>query len=138
VDRRVIVDANVALKWVLPEDDSPRAARLLEAELHAPDFVLIECCNCLRRASRQGLLAAEDAKAVFDFLGRTGIVLSSSARLLPAALDLAQALDHPAYDCLYLALALETDLPLVTADAGLIRAAGRDPSLRGKVAALRD
>ena len=38
------------------------------------------------------------------------------------ALNLARELRHPAYDCFYLALAIERDLDLVTADARFVRA----------------
>ena len=38
------------------------------------------------------------------------------------ALRLALLLDHPIYDCLYLALALQTHPPLVTADRRFVAA----------------
>lgn len=41
--------------------------------------------------------------------------------LLTGSLELAIALDHPAYDCIYLAVALKEDLRFVTADASLVR-----------------
>ena len=38
-------------------------------------------------------------------------------RLTSAAARLAVDLDHPVYDCFYLALAVQTQYPVVTADA---------------------
>jgi predicted nucleic acid-binding protein len=37
-------------------------------------------------------------------------------QLMPAATRLAQDLDHPVYDCFYLALAVQQQYPLLTAD----------------------
>jgi predicted nucleic acid-binding protein len=42
-------------------------------------------------------------------------------RLVDPAFELARRLDHPAYDCFYLALAAERDAPFVTADLRLVR-----------------
>ena len=44
--------------------------------------------------------------------------------LLPAALDVAIAVDHSLYDCLYLALAEAEDCRVVTADRRFHRSAG--------------
>jgi predicted nucleic acid-binding protein len=53
---------------------------------------------------------------------------------------LAIALDHPAYDCLYLALAVETGCPFVTADRVFVRTVrgSSQRDLRGKVIFLAD
>jgi predicted nucleic acid-binding protein len=136
VANRIIIDANIALKWVLPEDDSELAGSLLQAEIHAPDVLPVECCNALWASVRRGLLSADGARAGHAFILDAGMVLTPSLRLLPAALDLAMRLDHPVYDCLYLALIAETGAPLVTVDRGLIRAASRDLGLRDHVTAL--
>jgi predicted nucleic acid-binding protein len=44
----------------------------------------------------------------------------ASPTLMHRALDLAIRLAHPVYDCVYLALAEQRNIPLVTADARLI------------------
>jgi len=41
------------------------------------------------------------------------------------ALTLARELRHPVYDCFYLALAIERDLSVVTADARFVHAAAQ-------------
>ncbi len=44
----LVIDASVALKWVIEEDDSAAAMALLLGEpLVAPDFLAIECANGL-------------------------------------------------------------------------------------------
>ena len=44
---------------------------------------------------------------------------------MPRALAIAAASDHPIYDCIYLAVAEDRQLPLVTADGRFIRAVRR-------------
>lgn len=60
--------------------------------------------------------------------------------LLETATRLALNLDHPAYDCLYLALAMERSCVFVTADEGLLRKLRQDRrrALRGRAVSLAD
>ena len=56
--------------------------------------------------------------------------------LLDSALDLAIQLNHPIYDCLYLALALRHDTDVITADRRFVSAIERRPELAGRVRLL--
>jgi predicted nucleic acid-binding protein len=49
------------------------------------------------------------------------IELVPMRRLARRAVDLAVPLDHPAYECMYLALAKAMERPFVTADTRLLR-----------------
>ena len=59
---------------------------------------------------------------------------------LETAVRIALALDHPAYDCIYIALAEAEGLRFFTADASLVRKVGRQASGRyaGRVLGLAD
>jgi predicted nucleic acid-binding protein len=59
--------------------------------------------------------------AAFDLLSRSGIDLSPTGPLLPRAMEVARRLDHPVYDCVYLALAEREHAAFVTADHRLLR-----------------
>lgn len=114
-----VIDASVAVKWFVAENLHDEARVLLDRQadrLLAPDLLPIEVANVAWKKVRlEELLAAEAARLVSALLG--GIpALHPSAALLPRALALAADLDHPVYDCLYLALALREDAVLVTAD----------------------
>ena len=64
-------------------------------------------------------------------LERADVDLVPMRRMLERAVALSVALDHPAYDCLYLCLAESVAAPLVTADERLcskIVAYGRSPA----------
>lgn len=108
-----------------------RGASPLAARLEAPDLLLVECANILWKKTRIGDLtkkrAGESLEALFD----APVAFMASRDLLGHALELSLELRHPVYDCLYLALAAERNLPLVTADERLAAAA------RGKKRALR-
>jgi predicted nucleic acid-binding protein len=56
----VVVDASIALKWVIEEDGSEEAgALLLEETLAAPDLLMIECANVLWAKARRGALTRD-------------------------------------------------------------------------------
>ena len=53
--------------------------------------------------------------------------------LAPSAARLAIDLDHPAYDCFYLALALQEQYPVVTADRRFFDVVRKHPYLSDRV-----
>ena len=134
--KRAVIDASVALKWVLPENGSEAAAALRTTMLHAPHLLLVECGNALWVRVRRNVLSAAEAKACFDLLSDAPVALAPDAELMPAALTLALELDQTVYDCLYLALAVKRDASLVTADRRLCAAAKRHSDLKDRVLLL--
>jgi len=133
-----VIDASVAVKWVVPEIDSDRARLLSQARLEAPDLLPIECANILWKKVGLGDLNERDAATRLDLLLHSPLTLVPSHALLPPALRMALDLKHPVYDCVYLALALERKLPLITADRRLWLAARRHKRLAVQVDLLAD
>ena len=135
-----VVDASVAVKWVLPEDDSELAEALVTggAPLHAPGFIFVEIANVLWKRMRQGGLAEADATDLMARLRTSPLILWQGEEPLPGTLSLAKELDHAVYDCAYLALALHLDAVCVTADRRFQRKAERRPDLAGRVVLLRE
>jgi predicted nucleic acid-binding protein len=66
------------------------------------------------------------------------IELLPTRSLLEAATRIAIELDHPAYDCIYLALAVQSDCRFVTADQRFLRklGQGRQRALRARATSL--
>jgi predicted nucleic acid-binding protein len=118
----IVVDASVALKWYLNEDDSEQALALLAADerLIAPDLVVAELCNGAWRLIRHGELRSEQLAIIARGAPDAFAALHSSASLAVRAAAIALELDHPVYDCFYLALSEAEDTPLVSADRRLI------------------
>lgn len=133
----VVIDASVALKWVLGEADSEKADALLDEALIAPNIWLAEAANVLRRSVRIGDLADDQARARLRELQNAPVVSMSIEPDLYHALTLAFELRHPVYDCLYLALALRHDTHVVTADRRFAAAAER-AGMAGRVKLLSD
>jgi len=122
-----IVDASVAVKWLVQEIDSQAAQRLLDSDekLVAPDFVLVETANVLWKKTQRRELKAEQAVAGIRALPTYFEQLMPSAPLLPRALAIAIEVGHPVYDCLYLACAELLEVRLVTGMIGSSRRCGR-------------
>lgn len=115
----VVVDANVAVKWFVESELSPQARALIpQHRFTAPTVFLAETANALWKYVRLDGYSVHDAAEALMTLGRT-VELSNDAALAPEALRLASRLNHPAYDCFYLALAQQGGLPLLTADRKL-------------------
>jgi predicted nucleic acid-binding protein len=117
---RVLVDASVAIKWVVEEPDSGKAILLLDRQLVAPDLLCAECGNILWKKVAKRELTAEEADLAAQAIERAEIEIVSMRPYLARALALANEYGHPAYDCVYLAVAEGLDLPIVTADTQLV------------------
>ena len=118
---KLTVDASVVVKWYVSETHSEAARVLLghRLERFAPDFVLVELANIFWKKAR--LREIGDPQAYFQELSRIreAVVLSSSADLIERAAQVAAQIDHPVYDCLYIACAEATGSTLITADRKL-------------------
>jgi predicted nucleic acid-binding protein len=122
----MVVDASVAFKWFVPEPDSDRALALFETTepLYAPDLVLTEVSNAMwARLRKLGGAHGPAVKAAASALPRMLTLLVPVVELLPRAIELAFDLQHPIYDCIYLALAEREKAALITADRRLIATA---------------
>lgn len=121
----LIVDSSVAVKWIAQEPGSQAARDIIESgdRLIAPEHILFEVANALRKKLAQGIIHRVQATGGVLVAARAFDELVSTRPLLEAALDLAIDLNHPVYDCIYLALAARERVPLLTADQRLIVAA---------------
>ena len=134
----IVVDASVALKWVVDEEGSDAAVALAQHELTAPDLFRVECANALWAKARRGELSEEEVVERVRALGTVPLALVAQVELLEEAVGLALMLDHPVYDCLYLALAVQRDAPIVTADRRFFAAAQQNADHADRVILLND
>lgn len=133
----IVVDASVVLKWVIEEHDSDRARDLAISEsLVAPDLLYVECANVLWTKARRKLISPSQAAGAFGAIEATPIRLTPTRHHTAAALALALKLDQTAYDCLYLAVAIDERAVLVTADEAFARAAHAHDDFRQAVRLL--
>lgn len=119
---KYVLDANVALKWVLAEPDSTKALQLRRDfllaihELVAPDFFEIEIAHALTRAERQGKIAIGQAAILWSDVLSTPPRLERFGPLVSDAITISSQFRHGVYDCLYIVLAARENCELVTAD----------------------
>ena len=122
----LVVDASVAVLWTLDQQGSDRAAALSgESGLIAPSLIVVEIGNALWKAVRRGDLPSEHAVTAVEIALGPLHEMKSAEELRARALELAIELDHPIYDCFYLALAERERCALVTADQRLLARAKR-------------
>jgi predicted nucleic acid-binding protein len=134
-----VVDASVAVKWLVTETFSDRAARLLDKELTliAPELLFAEATNALWAMCRRGDITRTDFAEAVGVLKAAPVTVPVTMRqLAAAAARLAIDLDHPAYDCFYLALAVHEQYPLVTADQRFHDIVRKHPYLSDRVVYL--
>jgi predicted nucleic acid-binding protein len=118
-----VIDASVAVKWVLLEEHTEPARRLLATrELLAPQLLWAEIGNTLWKRRRRGESSLGEVRRMLAAVRRLPVTAFAHRQLLASAFELAVKLDQTVYDCLYLALADERKVPLVTADRRFHRA----------------
>jgi len=133
VDHGCVLDSSAALALTLDEPGAAAVARLIasqasrRARLVAPLLFDVECASGLAKAVRRRRL--DGARALDDLLDLLDLPverLQSPASVFEA-LGLALEYGISAYDAVYVALANEEGLALVTADARLVRALAGSP-----------
>lgn len=122
---RLVIDASVVLKWVLPETHREQALLLHKKREHDasitwlfPNIVLTEVANGLWKRVKTGELSPIEAKKFYDDIRVRHVARTvDAADLMHSAFDIAGMIRHNAiYDCIYLALAVLHDAVFITAD----------------------
>jgi predicted nucleic acid-binding protein len=119
---KYVLDASVAIKWVLPEADSAKALSLRDDyrkgihQLLAPDIFKVEAAHALTRAERRKILQQGEAINRMVLLMQSRPLLRPFSSLLPRAMDISSQQRIGVYDCLYVALAEREQCKIVTAD----------------------
>ena len=130
-----VIDASVALKWVVPEPGSSAALALYDrleqagAAVYVPDLFWSETASALWRLTRGrgALLSPDEARALFAALRSAPVRTDPVEPISAAALEVALATGATPYDAAYVALAELRDARLWTADRALVgKLAGTD------------
>lgn len=119
-----MVDASVAVKWLVVEEGSADARGLLDAaeELHAPRLLVSEVANAVWRKVRLGQVDRRAASQLLATMSDMPIRWHADETICADAIRLAIAHDRPVYDLMYLALAQRVGGRVVTADQRLVNA----------------
>jgi predicted nucleic acid-binding protein len=119
----MVVDASVALKWFIDEEGSAPARALVASgePLFAPDLIVAETCNAAWKLFRRSSIGADQYRRIASEIARPFSRWLPLDQLAPRAAVIAQLLDHPIYDCFYIAVAELIPDRLVTADSRFLR-----------------
>lgn len=112
------IDASIVIKWFIAEPlyDEARFLLARRIQLHAPDLVLAEFSNTIWKKARRCEISRPE-QYLEELSGLSDVItLHSGAELTERAAQIAIAIDHPIYDCLYLACGEATNSDLITAD----------------------
>ena len=126
----VVVDASLAFKWLVEEDDSDKADAILDdwsrrgIMLAEPNLMAFEVVNALHARVRRGELSVMQAAGLLESRISSVVELFNPPILHRRALELASDLGlGAAYDAHYLALAEHLDCEMWTADERFYRVA---------------
>jgi predicted nucleic acid-binding protein len=136
---RIVLDASVAAKWLLPPPGEPLQQEALklhrgyidgEFAILIPDFFWLEIANFLWKAARRGRCTVVEARVALESITQYGFRTVPSMSLLAKAFDIAALHNCAVYDCVYVTLSQESDAPLITADEKLANALGAHYKVR--------
>ncbi|HEX5281805.1 MAG TPA: type II toxin-antitoxin system VapC family toxin [Micropepsaceae bacterium] len=134
-----VVDASVAVKWVVEEEGTTDALSLRRsARLLAPELLVAECANVFWKKFQRKELTREQAVLAAKLIQGADIEFLPMRGMLETATRLAIELDSPAYDCVYIALALQNDCKFITADDRFLQRVNLSSArpLRGRAISL--
>src|SRR5437868_14432329 len=95
----LIIDASVAIKWVVQEDGTDAALGLRSRfRFAAPELIVADCSNILWKKVQHGGIMREEAIMASRLLERSDIELLPMRSILEETTALAIDLGHPAYD----------------------------------------
>ena len=120
---RIVIDASVALKWYLDDENlGTKALNILtqylsnEIDLLAPSLLEYEVMNGLKIAQKRGRINKKSLQSGIEGFFNLEITLFNVSHFPAKALDILSFFDISSYDASYLALSENEKIPFVTAD----------------------
>ena len=119
----IVLDASVVAKWIFLEEDSGKAEQLLKdhSSFLVPDLFYVEMDAIIGKKVRKKDLEASDAHRKRGQVQRIAVNVIYHQTLAKLAFDISVSLPVTVYDALYLALAMDNQTIMWTADNRLVR-----------------
>ncbi len=131
--KRIVIDASVALKWYLADEEyDQKALGILDKyvsrdiDILAPSLLEYELINGLLIAKKRGRIEEEKILMAADGFTSLELNLRNISFFYPKVIEHCRLFNLSAYDSSYLALADEERVPFITADEGLYNAVKKD------------
>lgn len=121
---KVVVDASVAAKWIIPGEPWEAEARSLEekiasgrVEAYAPFLLLYEVASIILKSVSTGILNFADGVRGLEALGHLGLNIQTTGwNDLTEILHIATSTNLTIYDSTYIHLSKKMNAQLITAD----------------------
>jgi predicted nucleic acid-binding protein len=125
----LVVDASVIAAAFFREKHTAAARTLLLSEdnLCAPDLIYAEVANVIWKRHGRGEIDADEAIGLLADVLDLSLEITPSEQIIAAALELALRTGRTAYDCLYIALAVQKKTKVVSDDQRLVNALAHGP-----------
>jgi predicted nucleic acid-binding protein len=125
----LVVDASVIAAAFFPEKHSQAARTLLLSgdNLCAPDLIYAEVANVIWKRHGRKEIDGDEAIGLLTDVLDLPLEITPSEQLIVPALELALRTGRTAYDCLYVALAVQRKTIVVSDDQRLVNALSRGP-----------
>lgn len=123
----IIIDASIAAKWLLPDEDDfiadtiKRAFGNRQVEIAVPLFIFYEVNNLLKSAALSDRISFKDSLDFYENFLNLNFNIHSSKLLLKNTLQTALEFEISSYDASYVALSEYLQIPFYTADLKLLK-----------------
>ena len=127
---RFVVDASVAVKWYVPEEEFVQeAVTLLKGrhQLHVPELILPEIGSIIWKKIRRSEIPNPTGDQIIAAVARKRWTIHPHRQTFKSAFMGAAATGQTVYDWTYLALAISLSCELVTADEKFYNALAKTP-----------
>ncbi len=131
--KKIIIDASVALKWFLADEENGEKALMLldtyvsdQMDILAPALLECEVINGLIVAMRKGRVEEGEIFKALEGFAHLKIDLRPITHLYSKVLKNSMDYNLSAYDACYLALAEAEETPFVTSDKKLFSSAKKN------------
>ncbi|MEM2238355.1 MAG: type II toxin-antitoxin system VapC family toxin [Candidatus Caldarchaeum sp.] len=129
---KIVVDASVAAKWIIPGEKWEKNARALaediayrRVEAHGPSLILYELASVINKAIRAGKMSLEDGEKALQAMGAIGLIVDNiDWDDLSEILRIAESTKLTIYDAAYMYLAKRIGCKLLTVDTEIIEKGG--------------
>jgi predicted nucleic acid-binding protein len=127
--KATVIDASTVAAALFRETNCGAADAILASgvELHAPDLVYVEVANVIWKRYRRRQIDDTEAIDLLSYALALPLEITPSPQLAEAALKLAMHTGRTAYDCLYVALAVQLSTAVISNDRRLVNALSGGP-----------
>jgi predicted nucleic acid-binding protein len=115
----IVIDASVAVKFILKEEGWNKIADFLKAGTISVDLVIKETVNAIWKRVMRKEISLEEAKSMFEAMKEIlnkAVIIENEMDYIDEAFEISIRQNITVYDSLYIALAKKKKLELLTAD----------------------